>query len=80
MREKLPILLLAFVIALTLSACAKLENTNEMKNPSSASNPAAAIPIKIINQITNGNTRPLFKDKLNKQELEPLADWLSSKT
>lgn len=34
---------------------------------------------KIIDQITKGDTMPPFKDKLNKQEIETLANWLATK-
>lgn len=120
MREKLPIILLSFVIALTLSACAKLDNTKGITSPSPSASTSAAVPTnaandaatifkqnciachgaelqgtmigpnlqavgarlnidKIINQITNGDTMPPFIDKLNKEEIESLARWLSSK-
>ncbi|KRF42927.1 c-type cytochrome [Paenibacillus sp. Soil787] len=60
-------------------ACHGVELEGRMIGPNLQKVGARLSKEKIINQITNGNTMPPFKDKLNKQEIETLANWLAAK-
>ncbi|MDQ0874390.1 cytochrome c551 [Paenibacillus sp. V4I3] len=60
-------------------ACHGAELEGRMIGPNLQKVGARLSKEKIINQITNGNTMPPFKDKLNKQEIETLASWLAAK-
>ncbi|KRE50875.1 c-type cytochrome [Paenibacillus sp. Soil724D2] len=60
-------------------ACHGAELEGRMIGPNLQKVGARLSKEKIINQITNGNTMPPFKDKLNKQEIETLASWLATK-
>ncbi|SDO21588.1 Cytochrome C oxidase, cbb3-type, subunit III [Paenibacillus sp. yr247] len=60
-------------------ACHGAELEGRMIGPNLQKVGARLSKEKIINQITNGNTMPPFKDKLNKEEIETLASWLAAK-